>query len=102
MITYNVTIKLEKEIETQWVTWMREEHMPALFDTGCFHSYALHKLLQDDATDDGVTYIAQYHCNDLNEYQTYIDKYASEMRNAAFEKFGNRFIAFRTLMEKQF
>ncbi|HTN47053.1 MAG TPA: DUF4286 family protein [Flavipsychrobacter sp.] len=101
MIIYNVTVKLEKDIEQEWVHWMREDHMPALFDTGCFDSYQLCKLLDQDEAD-GVTYVAQYHCKTRNEYETYISKYAQQMRDAGLQRFGNKFIAFRTLMDKLF
>lgn len=101
MIIYNVTIKLDHSIEKNWVEWMREEHMPALFDTGCFHSYQLNKLLGQDESD-GITYVAQYQCNTAHDYENYIENYADQMRQAGLEKFGDKFIAFRTIMEKVF
>jgi len=102
MIIYNVTIKILKAREQEWVKWMMEEHMPELMKTGCFEAYHLHNLIQDieDTEDDGVTYVAQYHCKSLKEYETYINEHASKMRQAGFDRFGNSFIAFRTLMKQ--
>lgn len=99
MLTYNVTIKLDRSIENEWTDWMLNEHMPKLFDTGCFESYQLNRLLDHDETD-GVTYIAQYHCKTRSEYDTYINEFAQQMRDEGINKFGDKFIAFRTLMQK--
>ena len=99
MIIYNVTIKLAHTIEKEWVQWMLQEHMPALYETGLFESYQLCKLLEQDETD-GVTYVAQYHCKNRENYDSYIREYAQQMRDAGFQKFGDQFIAFRTVMEK--
>jgi hypothetical protein len=101
MIIYNVTVKLDPSIEKEWVHWMREEHMPKLFDTGLFDSYQLCKLLDQDETD-GITYVAQYNCKTMREYEQYISEYAPQMREDGIRKFGDKFIAFRTLMEKHF
>jgi len=101
MITYNVTIKVDPSIEEEWLRWMENEHMPALFDTGCFDSYQLHKLLEQDETE-GMTYVAQYQCKSLNEYNDYIKNHAQQMREEGIRRFGDKFIAFRTLMQKKF
>ena len=101
MITYNVTVKVDPSIEKEWLHWMENEHMAALFDTGCFDSYQLHKLLEQDETE-GVTYVAQYYCKSLDEYHDYLENHAQKMREAGSHKFGNKFIAFRTLMQQKF
>jgi hypothetical protein len=99
MIIYNVTIKTEPEIATEWIAWMREEHIPDLMKTGLFTGYRLCHLLEQDEAD-GITFTVQYYCSSMEDYQTYIDEYAPTMREKAFARFGNRFMAFRTVMEE--
>jgi hypothetical protein len=98
MIVYNVTLKLDNSIVEDWLQWMKEEHMPELMSTGLFTGRRLCRLLEQDELE-GATYVAQYFCNSINEYNTYIDKYANSMREKGFARFGNKFIAFRTIME---
>jgi len=98
MIIYNVTIKVDQEIVNDWTAWMKNEHMPALMATGLFTESRLCRLLEQDETE-GVTYAAQYHCKSINEYNKYIAEHADAMRQLSFQKFGNKFIAFRTVME---
>ncbi len=98
MIIYNVTIKLEAEIASEWVSWMKQEHMQDLMRTGLFTDCRLCRLLEQDESD-GVTYIAQYFCDTIDHYNKYISDHAQTMRDKGFSRFGNRFIAFRTVME---
>lgn len=98
MIIYNVTIKVDTAIAKEWVLWMKQEHIPELMNTGLFVDYRLCRLLEQDETE-GITYTAQYFCDSLEHYNTYISEHAPKMREKGFERFGNRFIAFRTVMK---
>lgn len=98
MIIYNITLKVEADSAEDWVKWMKEEHMPELKATGLFTDYKLCRLLEQDELE-GVTFVAQYFCNTIDDYNNYIDNYAQAMREKGFQKFGNKFVAFRTVME---
>ncbi len=98
MIIYNVTIKVDNCIAGEWLQWLKEEHIPDIIRTGCFtHATILH-LVEADETD-GITYAVQYHGKNKAEYDRYIDHHANELRKKGNDKWGNQFIAFRTLME---
>ena len=101
MIIYNVTLKIHDSIQADWLQWMKEEHMPELKQTGLFNDYRLCRLLEQDE-DEGHTYVAQYFCDTLEQYNTYISEHAQSMREKGFRKFGDKFIAFRTIMEVEF
>ncbi len=98
MFIYNVTIKVMHSVVDQWIEWMRAEHMDDMLATGQFTSYKLHKLLEHD-DEEGVTFVVQYYCNEKSDYENYIDKYSEQLRNKGYAKFGDKYIAFRTVME---
>ena len=100
MIIYNVTINVEDDIHNDWVVWMKDVHIPEVMSTKMFADYSFSKLLtrQDDET--GTTYVIQYLAPTMEHYEKYIDEFASELRDKTVAKFGSRFIAFRTLMER--
>jgi len=98
MIIYNVTIKVENDVVADWISWMQGEHISELLATGLFAKCRLCRLLEQDETD-GVTFSTQYECDTLENYNTYISEYAPIMREKGFNRFGGRFIAFRSVME---
>ena len=98
MFIYNVTTNVSWSIHEAWLEWMLNEHMPALLNTNCFVRYQLLRLHEQDETE-GPTYIAQYFTESKALYNRYIELYANKFREEYLNKWGNNFIAFRTLLE---
>lgn len=98
MIIYNVTIKVTESIHPQWLVWLKEEHIPDVINTGCFTKATILRLLEVDDSE-GPTYAIQYFAESKGLYNRYIDKFAPEMRQRSFDKWGNGFIAFRSVMQ---
>jgi uncharacterized protein DUF4286 len=97
MIVYNVTTKVDRQIEKAWLTWLKNEHIPAIMATGLFIEYKLFHLLEQE--EDGITYIVQYFAQSIQHYQKYVDELSQKFRQNTFNKWGNQFISFRTVME---
>ena len=98
MIIYNVTLKVANDIAEDWLNWLQNEHVQDVIGTGCFtKATILHLFEMDDA--ESVTYAVQYHAESKALYNRYIDKFANVMRQKSFDKWGDRFIAFRTVMQ---
>ncbi len=98
MIVYNVTTKVEASIATAWLQWMQQEHIPEVLATGCFTEANIHRLLEIDDSE-GPTYSVQYKAESKALYNQYINQFAVAMRQKTFDAWGNRFIAFRSLMQ---
>lgn len=98
MIIYNVTIKLHHSIHEDWIRWLKEEHIPEVIATGCFKEAVVLRLLEVDE-EEGPTYAIQYHTENRELYDQYIAQYAGLMRQKSFDKWGDRFIAFRSVMQ---
>ena len=98
MICYNITIKIDPQIEREWIEWQKQEHIPEIMATGLFTEYKFFKLLEQDESD-GPTYVIQYFSRDLKNYNRYINEFAPQLRQEAMEKWGDRFVAFRTLLQ---
>ncbi len=98
MIIYNVTIKLDWRIHDAWLRWMKEEHLPAMLETGCFMKAQLVRILEVD-DEEGPTYAAQFYAVDKDQYDRYIGEFATGMRAVSMNKWGDMFVAFRSVME---
>ena len=100
MIIYNVTVQVDNDVANEWLKWMKEIHIPEVLQTRMFFDARLSRILEQDETE-AKTYTAQYFCNTIEEYNTYISEHAQGLREKGFEAFGNKFVAFRTVMEVQ-
>jgi hypothetical protein len=98
MILYNVTVKVSHTIASDWLQWLKEEHIPAIIATGCFTHAVIFRLLEADDTE-GITYAVQYHAESKALYNRYLEQFADAMRKKGTEKWGDQFIAFRTVMQ---
>jgi hypothetical protein len=98
MILYNVTIKVHNSIHNQWLQWLKEEHVKEVMETNCFASYKILRLLEVDEAE-GPTYAIQYFAESKSLYNLYIDKFSKKMRDNSFAKWGDKFIAFRSVMQ---
>ena len=98
MIIYNVTTKVTHAICQPWLQWIKEEHIPDIINTGCFTNAAILQLLEVDDSE-GPTYAVQYFAESKSQYNIYLEKFAPLMRQKAIEKWGDKFIAFRSIMQ---
>jgi len=98
LIIYNVTIKVDQSIADQWLEWLKKVHIPEVLDTGCFTDASILRLLEVDDTE-GPTYAVQYKAESKSLYNQYIEKFAAMMRQRSYEKWGDGFIAFRSVMQ---
>ncbi len=97
-VIYNVTIKVEASIAADWLAWLKQEHIPEVLATGCFTGQRIVRLLEVDDSE-GPTYAIQYEAPSKADYNRYIELHAAGLRDKSFAKWGNRFIAFRSVME---
>jgi hypothetical protein len=96
MIIYNVTVNIDAEVHDDWLHWMKEQHVPEVMATGLFLDHRMARVLTDD---EGFTYAIQYTCADMSTYQRYRDEHALRLQAKSRERYGDRFAAFRTLLE---
>lgn len=98
MIVYNITCKVRWEIMEGWLAWQVEEQIPAILKTGLFDNYQLYRLLEQDE-EEGPTFVVQFFTSNPERYEQFLIHFAPAMQQAGWDKWGNSFIAFRTLME---
>jgi hypothetical protein len=99
MFIYNVTVHVESSVEVKWLDWMRDEHIPAVLNTGKFTQAKLFKVITDQ-DQGGVSYATQYHCASSKEYEQYLSENAENLRQEAQDRFGSSILAFRTQLEE--
>ncbi|GLR18632.1 DUF4286 family protein [Portibacter lacus] len=99
-ILYNVTIKIDHKVEEEWLMWMKEEHIPSVMATQCFIESKINKLLLVP-DDDGVMYTIQYECENMRKLQEYQGSHAPKLQKEHQDRYKDKFVAFRSVMEVQ-
>ena len=98
MIIYNVTSNIDESIHHQWLTWMKEEHIPQILATGKFEKATLVRVLVEEEMG-GVTYSVQYRTSSRAALEAYYKEDAPKLRSEALKKFADKVLAFRTELE---
>lgn len=97
MIIYNVTVSVDTDIAFDWLEWMKTKHIPDVMATGMFIEYRILKVVTGENS--GMTYAIQYTLEShakLEEYQT---RLAPALQREHTERYGDKAIAFRTVLE---
>lgn len=98
MIIYNITINVEKEVEVEWLKWMKEKHIAEILATGYFHEHKILRLL-NETENEGETYAVQYFTDSLDKLEAYMVEKAPQLREEHEAKFGKKCLSFRTFLE---
>jgi hypothetical protein len=100
MHIYNVTVNVENNILNDWLSWMKQTHIPEVMATGMFLSCQINKVLVEE--EQGETYAIQYSAKDLQSIRLYQELYGPELQQKTRARYGDKLVAFRTLMEVVF
>ena len=99
MLLYNETVGIDKEIEHEWLQWMKEVGVPKTMNTGLFLSWKIYKVLHDD-NEGSVSYSVQYFAERIEHVTLFFDKFAPALMEEHRLRFQDRHVAFRTLLEE--
>ncbi len=99
MIIYNVTVNVENEIHSDWISWMKEAHIPAVMNTGYFIEHKICKVLSTQEDETGHTYAIQYTCKTMADLKEYQANHALQLQKEHLDRYEGKFVAFRTLLE---
>ncbi|MEM9888807.1 MAG: DUF4286 family protein [Bacteroidota bacterium] len=98
MYLYNVTYKIDENIEKEWLQWMRSTHIPKVVRMGNFLGHRICKLIGLNETD-GITYAIQYLCPDIKTFQAYRENHSDEHKKIHAKQFLNKYVSFSTVLE---
>lgn len=97
MILYNVTINVDDSIKDEWLEWMKSKHIPDVLATGMFIENKIYRIR---AEEEGNTYSIQYFLRSEEDYEKYQKEFAPKLQAEHTDKFKDKFVAFRTVMER--
>lgn len=99
MIIYSVTVLIKKDVEDNWLKWMKEVHIPDVLRTGYFLDWKIRKLLLPEVSSEESTYVIEYTLQSLEKYNEYLEKTAPQLQKVHTEKFSGKFKAKRAVYQ---
>jgi hypothetical protein len=99
MFLYNVTVGIDKEIEKEWVLWIKQNYIPAVIATGFFKESKLYRIVtHDDET--SVSYCIQLFSDRIENVVEYLNQHTATIIETHRLKFKDRHVIFNTLLEE--
>jgi hypothetical protein len=100
MYIYNVTLKIERSIERDWLSWMCHHHIPDVMATQLFVDSKIMRVIVEEEEEESATYAIQYRYLSPDHFEVYQRRYAKALQAEHIERYRGQFVAFRTLMEE--
>jgi hypothetical protein len=93
MIVYNVTFSVDKEIAEEWLSWMKDKHIPGVLEAGLFDDYRFLKVLshEDDHT---FSYAVQFHSQTFEGAEKY------HLNDEIQRRYGDRVLSYSTILKE--
>lgn len=98
MFIYNITTKVDHAILNQWLQWQKEVHIPEIMATGLFTDHRFYKLLEHDDHEGGI-FVTQFLTASKEDYDKYLLQYAPQLRQKTLDKWNDKVVSFRTLLQ---
>jgi hypothetical protein len=96
-VIYNVTVNVSEEIHQEWLSWIKEIHIPEVLKTGQFSKATflrVHALEKG-----GITYAIQYLAPSMEHYERYLKDYAPKLQAKTQDAYSDQVHSFRTMLE---
>ena len=97
MILYLIHIDVQKNIDKDWLLWMKNEHVPEIMDLKIFQKNEIWKIKNDSKKYN--SYYIKYYTESLDYYKLYEKKYAIEMKKKHSIKYKNNFNVKREILQ---
>jgi hypothetical protein len=97
MILYNVTVSIDPAIADEWLSWMRQQHIPDVMSTGCFLESRISRVHGEE--EGGITYAVSYVSPNQATMDIYQNEYSPRLQAEHTTRYQGRFAAFRTFLQ---
>ena len=97
MIIYNVTVSVEESIKTDWLNWMKTEHIPEVMAAALFTKAQINRVIVQG--DSNNTFAIAYTCSSMKDLHKYQVNFAAELQEKHLARYGDKAVAFRTIMQ---
>ncbi len=96
---YNATVGIDKELENEWLAWMKEYYLPKAMQSGAFTEYKIYKVLTHEE-ESSVSYSIQYFSDGIEKIVYYLNNEGTGLIEELRNRYKDRHIVFNTLLQE--
>ncbi len=97
MYIYNITFNVDKEIEKDWLKYIKENFIPAMLKSGLLHTALTSKIMVDETQ--GNSYSIQFSANNKEDLERFIQEELYPLLNQLHLKFSPKMVYFATKLD---
>lgn len=99
MIIQNITYSINKDLEKDFLDWMRSVHIQKVMATGFPKSFKIMRLLTE-IENGGATFSVQYNFDDLNSFEVFEGKCFDDLNDEVDKRYRGKYVFFPSLLEE--
>lgn len=96
---YNVTIGVDKEIEMEWLQWMKDYYLPKAMESGAFLEHRIYKVLTHE-DENSVSYSFQYFSDAIEKIVQYLNNDGKVLLEELRSRYKEKHVVFNTLLQE--
>ena len=99
MFIFNTTYLVPNEMCEMWFKWLKEDCIPSMLNSGCFHTPQVVKVLSNESPD-GDSYSVQFRTESEELLEEWTEKYSEKFFEGFERIFGKKVLSFSSLLKE--
>jgi hypothetical protein len=99
MITNNITYSVDKNLEQDFLEWLKVVHIPEVMMTLKPKSYKILRLLTE-IENAGSTFSVQYNFENLEDFEDFEKEFQDDLNYEVYKRYNGHYVFFPSLLEE--
>lgn len=99
MLIHNITYNIDKQLEEEFLIWMKDIHIPKVMKTGFPKSQKIMRLLTE-LDNGGTTFSVQYKFDSIEGFEVFENDYLDDLHDEVHGKYKGNYVHFVSLLEE--
>jgi len=99
MIINNITYSINRNLEQDFLEWLKAVHIPEAMNTGKPKSYKIMHLLTE-VENAGATYSLQYSFEKMEDFKDFEREFLDDLNDEVYKRYTGNYVFFPSLLEE--
>jgi Domain of unknown function (DUF4286) len=99
MIINNITYSVDRNLEQDFLEWLKAVHIPEAMKTGKPKSNKIMRLLTE-VENAGATYSVQYSFEKMEDFEDFENEFLDDLNYEVYKRYNGHYVFFPSLLEE--